>query len=243
MLRHVLLFGLLLIFSVACTSPVLQPQTTAQETHNEDHGGEEEQHNEDGDDHGHEEEHDDEDDQAHEEEDGDEDHDHKEDEDHREHGAHEHGAAALMIAWSGNDLAIDIQTPAYNVLGFEYAPKTDDEQSLFDKSVATLEAGDFIQLNPDANCAIVSAIVKTELAEETHEDEATQDQDAEEETHSDIDVSYNIQCQQPDELESLDMSQLFAQFPNFVDLQAQWISDVEQSAKSLTSDDAVISFK
>ena len=232
MLRYAILIGLLLISSVACTSPVAQPQTTAaQEIHDDEVVHEEEHNDEEEDEHKHEEEHSDEDEDNHE-----------ADEDHREHEAHEHGAAELMIAWSGNDLAIDLQTPAYNVLGFEYAPTTDAEQALLDESVAALEAGELLQFSPDANCTLISVTVETELAEEAHE-EGEEMQETEGETHSDIDASYNIQCQQPDNLESLDVSKLFAQFPNFEDLRAQWVSDVQQSAKDLTPDDPILSFE
>ena len=232
MLRYVLLIGLLLTSSAACTSPVVQTQTTAaQEMHEDEPVHEQEHSDEEEDEHEHEEEHNDEHEATHE-----------ADEDHREHGAHEHGAAELMIAWSGNDLAIDLQTPAYNVLGFEYAPSTDVEQALLDQSVADLESGDLLQFSPDANCTLMSAAVKTELAEEAHEEDE-EAHEAEEETHSDIDVSYNIQCQQPDKLESLDVSKLFGQFPNFEALRAQWVSDDQQSAKDLTPDDPVLSFE
>ena len=232
MLRYIFLISSLLIFSTACSSAIAQPQTTGAEAIPEDELVQEEEDN-----HAEEEAHD------HEEEHNDKHEDtHEADEDHREHEAHEHGAAELMIAWSGNELAIDLQTPAYNVLGFEYAPATDAEQALLDESVAGLESGELLNFSPDANCTLISATVATDLAEEAHEeDEETHE--AEEETHSDIDVSYNIQCQQPDKLESLDISKLFAQFPNFEALRAQWVSDVQQSAKDLTPDDPVVSFR
>ena len=216
MLRYIFLIGLLLIFVVACASPGTQSQpTTAEETHEDDHASEEE--------------HDDDREDQHDAGQG-----------RREHEVHEHGAAELMIAWSGNDLAIDLQTPAYNVLGFEYAPTTEAEQILLAEIVAALEAGELLQFSPDASCTLTSATVKTELTEEGEERPEAEEA---EETHSDIDASYNIHCQQPDKLETLDMSKLFAQFPNFEDLRAQWVSDVEQSAKNLTADDPVLSFK
>lgn len=242
MLKYGILICLLLMFSAACTSTATESQPTeSEEMHEDEHNKEEHDEDEhDEDDHSddthseaeHEGEHEDED-------------DHEADEDHREHGAHEHGAAELLIAWSGNELAIDLETPAYNVLGFEYAPTSDDEQALLEESVAILETGELIQFSPDANCTVTSASVETELAEEAHEDEEEHDEEEHEddEVHSDIHVSYNIQCQQPDNLETLDVSALFTRFPNFEDLRAQWVSDAQQSAKDLTPDDFVLSFE
>jgi hypothetical protein len=162
---------------------------------------------------------------------------HEEGDEHRELGAHEHGVAELTIAWSGGEMAIDLHTPAFNVLGFEHAPASDEEEGFLTESVAALEAGNLLLPNAEAECTLVSANVQAELAEEGHEEEAQ-----EEETHSDIDVSYNLACVQPDKIASLDASALFAQFPNFEGIQVQWISDTQQSAATLTPDNPVISF-
>jgi hypothetical protein len=236
MLRYVVLIGLLLFSLGACSSTGPVSQTPEAEEIHKDELVQEEQHNDaEEDEHGHEEEHN----GDHEGED-----EHEADEEHREHGAHEHGAAELMIAWSGNELAIDLETPAHNVFGFEYAPKTDAEKALVDESVASLESGALLQFNPEANCTLVSGTVETEFSEDAHEHEEDEEHnEEEEETHSDVVVAYNIQCQQPDKLESLDVSQLFAQFPNFESLRAQWVSDTAQSAKDLTPDDSILSFE
>ncbi len=164
---------------------------------------------------------------------------HGDDGQHREHGAHEHGVATLTIAWSGSEMAIDLQTPSYNVLGFEYTPATDEEKALLVERLAVLEAGDLLQPNPDAECMLVSADIQTDLAEEDH-DEDGHDED---QAHSDIDVSYDLVCQQLDNMTSVDASALFAQFPNFEDINVQWISDTQQSAADLTPDSPVLLFK
>ncbi len=244
MFRISLLIGLLLIVATAC-APAASEATVPQPAENEEMSvdqheddNDDEQDDDHNDDHG--EEHDEEDEHdEHDEHGEDEDHDeHGEDEEHRDHGAHEHGAAILTIAWSGNELAIDLETPAYNVVGFEYTPTSEEEKALLDESVVALEAGDLLQLSQEAECTVTSADVQTELKEAAHEEE-----DEEEESHSDIDIAYSVLCQNPDDLESLDASALFVRFPNFEALQVQWISDTQQSAVELTPDDAVVSFE
>lgn len=154
----------------------------------------------------------------------------------RGHGAHEHGQATLTIAWSGTDLAIDLQIPAYNILGFEYAPSTGADKELLSESIATLKTGGLMRLTPEAECAIVAADVETELTE-------TEDDHGEEEkSHSDFDVFYSVQCKKPDELVAVDASGLFTAFPNFAAIRVQWISDSGQAAKTLTAEDAILSF-
>lgn len=240
--------ALVLLLLVACSTA--EPETAAapltaeteeeapiqEADHDDEHDSEEEHEDE------HEsgaEDHDDE----HKDED-EEEHEHEDEDEHREHGAHEHGVAALTIAWSGNDLAVDLQTPAYNVLGFEHAPSSDEEQALLDESVEALEVGDLLQFSAAADCALVSAVVETELADKDHEDEHEEEEHEEaEEVHSDIDVAYNFQCQQPDQLTTLDVGPLFERFPNFEDLDVQWVSDTQQSAAELTPDNTVLSFE
>jgi hypothetical protein len=216
MFRYWLIICLLLIVSTAC-SPATSEATEPQPMESKEMTEEEQADN-----------HNDEHDNEHDE----------EDDDHREHGVHQHGVATLTIAWSGNELAIDLETPAYNVVGFEYTPTSEEEKALLDESVAALEAGDLLQFSPGADCSFTSAVVQTELSEAAHEEEVEA-----EETHSDIDVAYAVQCQNPDDLESLDASGLFARFPNFEALQVQWISDTQQSATELTPDDPVVSFR
>lgn len=393
MLRYRLLIGLLLFFATACV-PVTSDTTNSQPVDSQSAASVEvsEVTHEEG-------EHEHEDEDTHED-------DHASETDHREHGAHVHGAAALMIAWSGNEMAIDLETPAYNVLGFEYAPTSDEEKALLEESVAALEAGDLLQLNPDAECTVVSADVQTTLAdeahEETHSEEAHEheeekspvehackhlaegpevavtaaaaadlagttavtgthirldvtlaasegyiaytaaeageyifyadsavtlalqhadgemiqpestlaadaladcpsfvtaftfdlaagdnilaitnadgssettlvhlvveavggdhehgehededeaghaDHDEEghaEEVHSDVDAAYNLTCRQPENIASIDAGALFAQFPNFAEIEVQWVSDTQQSAGDLTPENPVLSFE
>lgn len=243
MFRYLFTLALLLILaacSPAGTENVAELQEESEETAaSHEEASEEEDHaSQDEEDHGeeHEGEHDDEHASSA---DG---HDEEEHDERREHGAHEHGIAALTVAWSGSELAIDLYTPAYNILGFEYAPTSDEEQGLLEESVSALEAGDLLQFNAEAGCTLVSAAVETELEKEEHdEDEDAHEED--EEVHSDIDVAYNFQCQNPDQLTQLDVTQLFERFPNFEDLDVQWVSDTQQSAAELTPENSVLSFE
>ena len=254
--RKLLLICLISVLAIACaptTSETDNRQTedsteATDSAHEEEETHAEDEH--DAEDHHDEGEHDA--DEHHDEDEHDADEHHDEDEhsadEHRELGAHEHGAAELTVALSGNEVAINLQTPAFNVLGFEYAPTSDAEKGLLEESVAVLEAGSLMQMNSDAQCTLTSATIQVDIADEEHEDEEYEDEEHsddahEEETHSDIDVSYTLDCQQPDIIESLDASALFEQFPNFEGIAVQWISDTQQSAANLTPEDPLLMFK
>jgi hypothetical protein len=164
-------------------------------------------------------------------------------------GAHEHGAAELTIAIVGGEIAIDLQTPAFNVLGFEYAPASEEEKTLLSESVAALEAGNLLQFDPNAGCTLVKADVDSELLGTDHDDEEHADGDAGDpdehgdDVHSDVTAAYIFNCAQGDEIRSLDANALFAQFPNFEAIQVQWLSETQQSAATLTPEEPVLSFE
>ncbi len=243
-LRLIILTFLLVAFIVACSPSAQEPevgqssepeaQVEEQELeteHDEDHNEEHSEHNDT--------EHSEHNDAEHE--------DDGEHRDHRDHGAHEHGVAVLTVAWSGNEMAMDLETPAFNILGFEYAPSTTAEKELLDESLALLQEGTLFQiLSPDAKCTVTDAVVNTALDEDSHEHDEehgehdNEHEDEEGETHSDIDISYNLICENSNDIEALDASELFAQFPNFEELQVQWLSDTQQSAKTLNPSDPVV---
>ena len=136
-------------------------------------------------------------------------------------------------------MAIDLQTPSYNVLGFEYTPATDEEKALLVERLAVLEAGDLLQPTQTQNVCSFRLISRPILLKRIMMKTAMTKIQA----HSDIDVSYDLVCQQLDNMTSVDASALFAQFPNFEDINVQWISDTQQSAADLTPDSPVLLFK
>lgn len=183
----------------------------------------------------------------------DEDHDNDHDDDHdsaemREHGAHEHGAATLTIAWSGSDMQADLDSPAFNIVGFEYEPTSDSDKQVVADAFASLENDDLLGFNDDAECVVeeVAIISDWESAsdhdnEDDHADDDHADDDhGDEEVHSDIEAAFTLTCANPEAIESLDLSALFERFPNFADLDVQWISDTVQSSAKATPDTPVV---
>lgn len=240
MSRYWLLLTFICLSLVACAPAVVEvaesTPVVVEETHDDEHEQEVAQ------------------DESHEM-DNDEDHDADHDEDgeeHREHGAHEHGAAVLTVAWSGSDMEVALDTPAFNLFGFEYEPSTDEELEIVSSAVADLKSGDLLGFNADADCQLAGAEVETAWGhegehEEEHED-ADHDEEAEHEheegeTHSDVEVFLNLVCSSPEVIRSLDLAPLFERFPNLASLEAQWVSDVTQSAAELSAESSLLSFE
>lgn len=171
-------------------------------------------------------------------------HEHEEEE-HREHGPHEHGSATLSVAWSGNEIEVDLDTPGFNLFGFEHEPTTDEESQIVAGAVQALESGDLLILNSEAACRVTDVAVTTDMSHEGDGDAEHDESDHEEEdeVHSDAEAQFSYVCDSPEAIRLLDLSALFDRFPNFETLNVQWISDTSQSAAELTAESPVLNFQ
>lgn len=192
------------------------------------------------------------------------DHDHDQDHDHehRQHGAHVHGVAALNLALEGNEVQIELDSPAANIVGFEHAPSSPDDRSALDKAVATLEDGDTLfRFNADAGCRMETATVTSEMLDGEHDkhdrhahDESEghnhqgapahqgeHEHDHEGESHSDIEAAYHFECEAPDKLTRLTV-EVFEAFPGMEEIKVQYVIERNQGAAELTAKDHVVRF-
>jgi len=185
---------------------------------------------------------------------------------HREHGAHQHGVAQLTIALSQHEIELELHSPAYNILGFEHAPSTEQQQQLVVKQFAALNQPADL-LNWNTACQLESTAIESPFKVKTHHDEHEEAKhkhhdeheeaehehhdkheeaeyehhDEHKETHSDIAVVYNYHCQSMPTL--LDIKGLLTHFPNFETLNVQWVSDTQQSASVLNTGKTQVQFK
>lgn len=193
-------------------------------------------------------------------------HHHDHDAEHRQHGAHVHGIAALSLALEGNEVEIELDSPAANIVGFEHPPSSADDQAALDKAIATLNDGDSLfRFNDAAGCRMESAEVSSELLDDDHEDhddhethdghEAHSDEETEGhqdeehkgehahegEAHSDIEAAYRFECDTPDKLTALTV-ELFEAFPGMEKIEVQYVVESKQGAAELTVKDQVVEF-
>ncbi len=52
--------------------------------------------------------------------------------------AHEHGAAQILVAKEGSLLVVEFESPAFNMLGFEHLPSTDEQKAERDRVLSVL---------------------------------------------------------------------------------------------------------
>ena len=107
--------------------------------------------------------------------------------------AHQHGIANLRIIVQGQRLAFAFDSPAVNLIGFENAPQSEEQQRVASYAKGQLQQAPRLFItSPGANCRLFSAKV----------DEPNWDRDAE---HHDYRARYVFQCQRPQLLQSIDV--------------------------------------
>lgn len=89
----------------------------------------------------------------------------------RQHGAHVHGSVEFNIAQDGQDLLVEIIAPGADVVGFEHAPKTDEQKQQLESAIATLNKADSIlTFTQAAGCEVQSAEISHTLGQDDHDD-------------------------------------------------------------------------
>jgi len=130
-----------------------------------------------------------------------------------------------MVAWSGSDVVIDLISPADNIFGFEKEPSSDEERALVEAQTALLTQPGVLTFNDEAGC------------------ESTAEPDVEvifEGSQAEVMASWLFVCAEADEINQLDTSVLFEAFPDFEDIDAQWVSDSSQSAAELSPSSTIL---
>lgn len=178
---------------------------------------------------------------------------------YRQHGAHEHGVAHLNVAVEGNDLTIELFSPAANIVGFEHYPRTQVQKDQVKEARKKLEATQTLfQLPAQAQARVLRSMVETDIDSDSsdalhhHEQDGVHEEDEKSghdhhedghvhERHSDFKAEYHFICNKPEKLGYLDVI-LMRIFPGIERIEVQILTDTGQAAKELTAKDYRISF-
>jgi len=184
-------------------------------------------------------------------------------EERRQHDAHEHGHATMQVVLEGDELAINIEAPGMDIVGFERAPKGDAEKARIQQAVGQLEDVKAMFVLPEkAMCSVTEAHAehasleadkhddhsdhKDEHKHSDHKDEHKHsghkdDHKDEASKHSAFDAHYAWRCEKPEALEYIDV-RYFETFPATDEIEALIIGPNGQSAQELTAGSAKIKF-
>ncbi|WP_287419539.1 DUF2796 domain-containing protein [Reinekea sp.] len=187
----------------------------------------------------------------------------------RQHDAHEHGAAMLGMAQQGKLIQMELDSPAFNMVGFEHTPSNANEEEKVALMLAQLKMGSILFTFPAAaKCQLVNVDISSGLFEASHSDENDHDSDSDhsddeddhgsvsdhsddeddhendhenDSGHSDIEASWTYSCENPLLVRKVEFP-LFSYFENLTDLDVDFIMDAGQGSIELSPGNSVISF-
>ncbi|QXH61459.1 DUF2796 domain-containing protein [Pseudomonas azerbaijanorientalis] len=169
-------------------------------------------------------------------------HDHE----HGSLGAHEHGVGRLDAALDGKTLALELQSPAMNLVGFEHAATSDADKAKVAAARALLEQPlALFNLPKAAGCVVENQELESPLFADTPDADDDHDKDAKDEhhhDHSEIHAHYQFTCATPDALKTLDLANIFNSFPATRTIQVQLIGPSGQQGVDLTAKAAALKF-
>ncbi len=123
--------------------------------------------------------------------------------------AHEHGTAEIELAVEGSDVQVNFASPVYNLVGFEHAPRDEQDREAVAAALALLgDPANLVLLHADAGCTAVDIDVHWEAAfteEHDHHDHHDEEDEAGEQ-HADATVAIRYNCDHPDRLDYLDVT-------------------------------------
>jgi ABC-type Zn2+ transport system substrate-binding protein/surface adhesin len=189
-------------------------------------------------------------------------HEHSHDE-HGSLGKHEHGVASLNVALDGKTLEIALDSPAMNMVGFEHAPSSDADKAKIAQAQQQLRAAtDLFGVPAAAGCVsdkvelespLFSPADGHEKGDHKHEHghehahaDSHEHKDGHEHghdhAHSDIDAQYSFTCADPSQLNAMDLSGFFKQFPATEKVNVQAIGPNGQKGDTLTPQQPKLTF-
>ncbi|MEO1828573.1 MAG: DUF2796 domain-containing protein [Pseudomonas sp.] len=176
-------------------------------------------------------------------------HAHEHEHEHDTLGAHEHGVASLNLVVDGNQASLELDSPAANLVGFEYQPSTDEDRATVARVKAAMEQADgLFSFTPAAGCQLQQVDLDSPLFaaqdhdEHDHHDdhEHAHDHSHEHGEHADIEGRFDYVCDAPEQLEALTLP-LFNDYPAMQRIQVQAITASGQHGAVLTAEQPTLS--
>ncbi|MBQ0729840.1 MAG: DUF2796 domain-containing protein [Oleispira antarctica] len=173
---------------------------------------------------------------------------------HSEHSEHSeslsphiHGKAELQIVLEDNQLSVELNSPAMNLLGFEHGIRNAKDQLVVETVRARLENPNDLFFFNDGGCVLEpqsadfsDLLITHKNVQANHEHHENHKQDNN--SHNDIKATYLYHCDKPSNLHSA-LIRLSAIFPNITSLHVQWIIHNRQGVTTLSHEHNEINFR
>lgn len=166
--------------------------------------------------------------------------------------AHVHGIAAINLVIDNAELEIEFESPAANIVGFEYRAETAKDKQAIRNALQTLKNPEaMFGLPESAGCKLEDAKADLHGYEEDHDghddhkeahDDKHDTHDNHREAHSEFHAHHHFECDKPSELTLIALP-LFDSFPSVEKIQLQAITPWGQFGGVIEARDAQIKLK
>ena len=172
----------------------------------------------------------------------------------QELGSHVHGLTELNLVITNQNVQIEFISPAINLLGFERASNSPEENKLFNEVLEDLQAAEWLLSDQLEDCQMSTPVFEApefgshEMSEghEAHEHEheehehAHEDHEHESGDHADFRVQYLFDCRSAPP--SNFTVTAFDRFVGIEEISVRWIVGRQQGVSNLTPSNATLSF-
>ncbi len=172
----------------------------------------------------------------------------------QELGSHVHGFTELNLVIANQNVQIEFISPAINLLGFERASNSPEENKLFNEVLEDLQAAEWLLSDQLEDCQMSTPVFEApefgshEMSEEheehehEHEEHEHEYEDHEHETgdHADFRVQYLFDCRSAPP--SNFTVTAFDRFVGIEEISVRWIVGRQQGVSNLTPSNATLSF-
>jgi hypothetical protein len=143
---------------------------------------------------------------------------------------HVHGEGKLDVSIERDSITLTLELPLDAVVGFERAPKTDQEKAALTTAEKALRDPALFRPTPAAQCTTQPPQVTMPAFDGKQGD-----------GHGDIDATYGFRCAAPAELKSVETT-LFKSFKRLYRVEARRVGPAGQGAARLTPKNPVLSW-
>jgi len=155
------------------------------------------------------------------------------------HDAHTHGVANLTLAFDSGVMEVQFESPAVNLLGFENAPKNQQQEELINKTKTLLSTPTNVVSAIGSDCSptnvgidiqgpAAKSVSDSHAHHHEHEEIYEQaDDEHESNAHSEIVASYQFDCEQGQTLKSISLT-IFEHFAGLEKINVNWVTATQQ---------------
>lgn len=172
----------------------------------------------------------------------------------QELGSHVHGLTELNLVIANQNVQIEFISPAINLLGFERASNSPEENKLFNEVLEDLQAAEWLLSDQLEDCQMSTPVFEApefgshemseghEEHEHEHDEHEHEEHEHEHETgdHADFRVQYLFECRSAPP--SNFTVTAFDRFVGIEEISVRWIVGRQQGVSNLTPSNATLSF-